>query len=209
MNAEPEPTGTLEGAELVDWRALPPGQRRGWWQRLWQEAIALSVRYRVALRSGWWQDAIQVEALAAFCCWLRLYDTGAETDPTGKLQLLWELDRLRIVLRAGDEPFDAEHDRAAFEEHLRQLTAPRRQADTVGEDVVRRQLIDELSDVTRRLEELREREHTLQVAVDGPGCDRPDRQARRELEDLHRAVRHLADRQGQLRRQLEPTSAGG
>src|SRR5580704_7157525 len=98
----------FDGAELADWRVLPPGQRRAWWERLWLGAIALADRYRLGLRSRWWEDSVQVEALAAFHCWLRLYDTGAETDPTGKLQLLWELERLRAVLRGGEHTFDAE-----------------------------------------------------------------------------------------------------
>jgi hypothetical protein len=77
-------------------------------------------RYRLGLRSGWWQDAIQVEALAAFICWLELYDSGANADPTGKLQLLWELERLRGLLRAGEHAFHASRDRAAFDRYVRQ-----------------------------------------------------------------------------------------
>ena len=108
----------MSGVELVDWRGLPPGQRRAWWEHLWDGATALAERYRLALRSRWWEDQIQVEALAAFVCWLELYDSGANTDPTGKVQLLWELERLRGLLRAGEHAFHAQRDREAFEEHL-------------------------------------------------------------------------------------------
>ena len=92
----------MSGTELVDWRALPPGQRRAWWDHIWE-------------------DAIQVEALAAFICWLELYDSGANGDPTGKLQLLWELERLRGVLRAGEHAFHAGRDRRAFEEYVARI----------------------------------------------------------------------------------------
>ena len=108
----------MSGTELVDWRGLPPGQRRAWWEHLWRGAIRLSERYRLALRSGWWEDQLQVEALAAFSCWLELYDSGANADPTGKVQLLWELERLRGLLRAGEHAFHAGRDRAAFERHV-------------------------------------------------------------------------------------------
>lgn len=113
----------MSGTELVDWRALPPGQRRAWWEHIWDGAVRLADRYRLALRSGWWEDAIQVEALAAFICWLDLYDSGANGDPTGKLQLLWDLERLRGVLRAGEHSFHPGRDRAVFETYVeRRLT---------------------------------------------------------------------------------------
>jgi hypothetical protein len=111
----------MSGTELVDWRALPPGQRRAWWDHIWDGAVALAERYRLALRCGWWEDAIQVEALAAFICWLELYDSGANGDPTGKVQLLWELERLRGVLRAGEHAFHAGRDRRAFEEYVARI----------------------------------------------------------------------------------------
>jgi hypothetical protein len=111
----------MSGIGLADWRALPPGQRRAWWEHLWHGAIRLSERYRLALRSGWWEDQLQVEALAAFSCWLELYDSGANQDPTGKVQLLWELERLRGLLRAGEHAFHAGRDREAFERHLEAL----------------------------------------------------------------------------------------
>ena len=108
----------MAGTELVDWRALPPAQRRAWWDHIWSATVRLAGRYRLALRSGWWQDQIQVEALAAFICWLELYDSGANADPTGKVQLLWELERLRGLLRAGEHAFHPGRDRDAFDRYV-------------------------------------------------------------------------------------------
>ncbi len=206
-----EPIDVLDGAELIDWRALPPGRRRAWWQALWSDAIALAERYRLALRSGWWQDPIQVEALAAFCCWLRLYDTGAESDPTGKLQLLWELERLRGVLRAGERPFDPAGDRAAFERHIANLhhpagsdtltTAPGR-PDWRAED--RAQLSAELDAVTERVSELTERERLLAGHSGRPrNHRRAAPPAQLELDELRKTIAQLARRAGELRNQLD------
>lgn len=113
----------MAGTELVDWRGLPPGQRRAWWEHLWRGAVRLAGRYRLALRRGWWEDQLQVEALAAFTCWLELYDSGANMDPTGKVQLLWELERLRGLLRAGEHAFRPERDRELFEHYVGQVVA--------------------------------------------------------------------------------------
>jgi hypothetical protein len=194
--------GGLEGAGLVDWRTLPPGRRRAWWQALWTAAIALAERYRLALRSGWWQDPIQVEALAAFCCWLRLYDTGAESDPTGKLQLLWELERLRTVLRAGEQPFDARGDQPAFEHHLANLTGQHRSPDARGGDAqASRVLVEELTATTDRLAELRHRERRLQA--DREGNDRGlSGQGRAELHALQATIKQLTAREDELRNRL-------
>lgn len=105
----------------VDWRQLEPPARAIWWDELWTAAIRLRDRYRLALRSGWWEDEIQVEALAAFAAWVSAYDTGAWNDPAGKLQLLYDLDRIRGLLRAGDQVFAPERDRRAFVDHLRRI----------------------------------------------------------------------------------------
>lgn len=206
-----EDTGEMAGVELVDWRQLPPGQRRGWWEQLWHATIRLSARYRLALRSGWWQDAIQVEALAAFTCWLALYDTGAETDPTGKLQLLWEIERLRTVLRAGEQAFEPTRDRPAFETHLATITHPEpltREADQADDDgssiARRRQLTEELMAVSERLAELRDRERILQADLQEShaGRDNAISHADPDLPELRRAVAQLAHRERDLRSQL-------
>lgn len=102
----------------LDWRGLAPRARWIWWEQLWSDAITLRDRYRLALRSRWWQDDIQVEALAALAAWTTGYDTGAWTDPAGKLQLLYDLDRIRSLLRAGDDPFDPDRDRAELVSHM-------------------------------------------------------------------------------------------
>src|SRR5262249_52886286 len=100
----------LSDTRLQSWRDLPPSERRQWFEQLWLDTIALRDRYQLALRSGWWQDSVVVEAIAAFCAWLDLYDTGAYTDPQGKLGLLWQLDQLKTVLRGGEQAFDPARD---------------------------------------------------------------------------------------------------
>ena len=102
----------------LDWRGLEPPERWIWWQQLWEDAIRLRDRYRLTLRSGWWQDDVQVEALAALAAWAKPYDTGAWNDPPGKLQLLYDLDRIRALLRAGEDIFDPDRDWETFVQHL-------------------------------------------------------------------------------------------
>jgi hypothetical protein len=102
----------------LGWRCLDRDVAWSWWEQLWKDAKMLRDRYRLALRSGWWEDEIQVEALAALAAWSRGYDTGAWTDPPGKLQLLYDLDRIRGLLRAGENVFDPGRDRTAFVQHL-------------------------------------------------------------------------------------------
>lgn len=205
---DPDPLEPLDGSELADWRALPPARRRAWWTALWSATIALGERYRLALRSDWWQDPIQVEALAAFCCWLRLYDTGAETDPTGKLQLLWELERLRGILRSGEEPFNPERDREAFEQYLTSMTvgaSSRSKPVNAGDD---RLLRDELATLAERLRELRTREHTLSLEL-GDDRQKRDRRnqhaAQQELRELRQAIKQLAERHSEISKRLERT----
>ena len=101
----------------LDWRELPPHDRWNWWERLWTDAIRLRDRYRLVLRSGWWQDDIQVETLAAFATVVRGYDNGAWNDPLAKLRLLHELDRIRDLLRGGKDVFDPDRDRGQFIQH--------------------------------------------------------------------------------------------
>jgi hypothetical protein len=102
----------------LDWRELPPHARWIWWEQLWTDAIRLRDRYRLVLRAEWWQDDIQVETLAAIAALVTGYDTGAWNDPVAKLQLLHDLDRIRALLRAGEDIFDADRNRDAFIQHL-------------------------------------------------------------------------------------------
>lgn len=199
-----DPDAAFEGAELADWRTLPPGQRQAWWRGLWSDATALAERYRLALRSGWWQDPIQVEVLAAFCGWLRLYDGGTESDPTGKLQLLWELERLRGVLRAGDHPFDRERDHPAFEQYLIRTTRGSRTITDIRPALAHQTLREEVAAITERVNELRVREHTLgRELVAQPQTDDERDGAQRQLEELRRAIRQLESRQHQLTQRLD------
>jgi hypothetical protein len=105
----------------LDWRSLYPRERWMWFEQLWTDVCMLRERYRLALRSGWWEDQIQVEALAAFAAWVHLYDCGDWTDPPGKLSLLYDLGRLAELLRDGADPFHPDRDRVAFARHLLEL----------------------------------------------------------------------------------------
>lgn len=118
------PTSPSIPAALVDWRELTPEQQWEWWNDLWLDAIRLDNRYRLALRTGWWIDSIQVETLHTLAAWVRLYDTGTWEDPPGKMNMLNELERSRSRLRAGEHAFDPHTDRAAFERHLADMGCP-------------------------------------------------------------------------------------
>jgi hypothetical protein len=102
----------------LDWRGLYPRERWLWFEQLWTDVGALRQRYRLAVRSGWWEDEIQVEALAALAAWTARYDSGEWDDPPGKLALLYDLERIGALLRDGGEPFHPDRDRAAFARHL-------------------------------------------------------------------------------------------
>jgi hypothetical protein len=102
----------------LTWRGLLPRERWLWFERLWSDACALRERYRLALRSEWWADEMQVEVLAAFAAWIERYDTGDWDDPPGKLSLLFDLERVAAALREGIEPFHPERDRMRFVRHL-------------------------------------------------------------------------------------------
>jgi hypothetical protein len=102
----------------LDWRELSPAARSIWWDQLWVDAIRLRDRYRLVLRTAWWEDDLHVEALAALAALVNGYDTGAWNDPVGKLQLLYDLDRIRALLHAGQGVFDPGRDHAAFTKHL-------------------------------------------------------------------------------------------
>lgn len=110
---------TMEGGRWpLNWRSLYPRERWLWWEQLWMDVCALRERYRLAIRSGWWEDSIQVEALAALAAWADRYDTGEWDDPPGKLALLFELERVDGLLREGGEPFHPSRDREAFLAHV-------------------------------------------------------------------------------------------
>jgi hypothetical protein len=126
----------IEGGRWpLGWRSLYPRERWLWWEQLWMDVCALRERYRMAIRSGWWEDAIQVEALAALAAWADRYDTGEWDDPPGKLALLFELERIDGLLREGGEPFHPSRDREAFLAHVTELGCqrPNRRHGEVGE----------------------------------------------------------------------------
>lgn len=102
----------------LDWHGLYPRERWNWFERLWSDASELQGRYRLPVRSGWWEDAVQVEALAALAAWVARYDSGEWDDPPGKLALLHDLERVSLLLRDGREPFWPDRDRMAFSRYL-------------------------------------------------------------------------------------------
>jgi len=102
----------------LTWRGLLPRERWLWFERLWSDVCALRDRYRLAVRSRWWEDDIQVEALAALAAWTDRYDSGEWDDPPGKLALLFDLERVAALLRDGMDPFHPDRDRLAFVRHL-------------------------------------------------------------------------------------------
>jgi hypothetical protein len=97
---------------------LLPRERRLWWEQLWTDVCALGVRYRLPVRSGWWEDNVQAEALAALGAWVERYDSGEWDDPPGKITLLYDLERATARLRDGGEPFHPDRDRLAFARFL-------------------------------------------------------------------------------------------
>jgi hypothetical protein len=102
----------------LEWRGLYPKERWRWFEQLWTDVCTLGERYRLSVRAGWWEDEVQVEALAAFAAWVERYDSGEWDDPPGKLALLYDLERVATLLRDGLDPFDPDRDRAAFARHL-------------------------------------------------------------------------------------------
>lgn len=53
----------------LSWRQLEPSEWWPWFEQLWEAVCTLRERYRLMVRSGWWEDEIQVEALAALAAW--------------------------------------------------------------------------------------------------------------------------------------------
>jgi hypothetical protein len=102
----------------LDWRGLYPKERWMWFEQLWSDVCSLRVRYRLPVRSAWWEDQIQVEALAALAAWIERYDCGEWDDPPGKLALLYDLERIAALLRDGSDPFHPDRERTAFTRYL-------------------------------------------------------------------------------------------
>jgi hypothetical protein len=212
MSTEPHMSA---GGGLTSWRDLAPRERWHWWQQRWHEAIALSERYRLALRCGWWEDSVRVEALAAFAAWVATYDTEVSIDPPGKLQLLGQLDWLRTVLRGGERAFDPPADRAGFDQYLESIgcRAPHGHHSSEPPPTAQLQrhhgeLDAQLAAVEHRLLELDERQRTLRDELDGtpaPG----EEQARRDLAELERTLAQLRRRRRELRCQLDETHDAG
>ena len=96
---------------------LLPRERWRWWDQLWSDVVALGDRYRLRPGNGWWEQPIQVEALAALAAWVERYDSGEWDDPPGKLSLLYDVERVRELIR-GNEPFHPSRDRVAFSRFL-------------------------------------------------------------------------------------------
>ena len=114
--------GEVDGRRWpLTWRGLYPRERWLWFEQLWTDVCTLRARYHLAVRSGWWEDDVQVEALAALAAWTQRYDSGEWDDPPGKLALLYDLERVAALLRDGNDPFHPDRDRLAFARHLIEL----------------------------------------------------------------------------------------
>jgi hypothetical protein len=113
----------------LSWRGLYPRERWLWFEQLWTDVCELRRRYRLEVRSGWWEDQIQLEALAALAAWVDRYDSGEWEDPPGKLALLYDLERVGGLLRDGGEPFHPDRDRMAFARYLVDIGAAPPEAD--------------------------------------------------------------------------------
>jgi hypothetical protein len=105
----------------LTWRGLDPRVRWLWFDQLWLDVCLLRERYRLMVRSDWWEDEIQVEALAALVAWVERYDSGDWDDPPGKLALLYDLQRVAELLRSGQDPFGPARDRPRFDRYLLDL----------------------------------------------------------------------------------------
>jgi hypothetical protein len=92
-----------------------------WFEELWLDVCGLRERYMLPVRTLWWENPIQVEALAALAAWVERYDSGEWDDPPGKLALLYDLERVAGMLRDGNDPFHPDRDRPAFERFLTAL----------------------------------------------------------------------------------------
>lgn len=121
QGAPGDPDEALSARWPLHWRGLYPRERWIWFEQLWGEVCMLRDRYRLAIRSGWWENEVQVEALAALGAWVSRYDSGEWDDPPGKLALLYDLERVSLLLRDGADPFHPARDRPAYMRHLIEL----------------------------------------------------------------------------------------
>jgi hypothetical protein len=119
-HAHPDLLPTADIA-VPGWRGLESEQRWEWFQQLYAAAGHLDRRYRLGLRSGWWEDELQLELLAALAAWVGMFDYASWTDPEGKTRLLLQLPSFREALRGGAQTFEPDGDRERFEQHLREL----------------------------------------------------------------------------------------
>jgi hypothetical protein len=94
-----------------------------WFEDLWLDVCRLRERYTLPVRSRWWENPIQVEALAALAAWVERYDSGEWDDPPGKLALLYDLERVAAMLRDGNDPFYPGRDRPEFDRFLAAIHA--------------------------------------------------------------------------------------
>jgi hypothetical protein len=115
----------------LHWEGLYPRERWLWFEQLWSDTCALRVRYRLPLRSGWWEDEVKVETLAALAAWVEHYDSGEWDDPPGKLALLYDLERIAQLLKDGTDPFHPDRDRLRFAQYLINLGCQPPPADEV------------------------------------------------------------------------------
>lgn len=126
---EPFPDRGFDESQRPSWPLDPDRllarERWVWYEQLWSDVCALRDRYRLPVRAGWWENQLQVEALAALAAWVERYDSGQWDDPPGKLALLYELDGVAGLLRDGDAPFVPRRDRPAFTAHLPDLAGAR------------------------------------------------------------------------------------
>jgi hypothetical protein len=113
-----DPDQLIETRWPLHWQELYERERRMWFEQLWRDVVMLRRRYRLPVRSGWWEHELQIEALAATAAWVHRYDTGEWDDPPGKLALLYDLERVAQLLRDGEAPFDPQRDRPQFERYL-------------------------------------------------------------------------------------------
>ena len=79
----------------------------------------MGTRYRLGLRSGWWDNDVQIEILATLGASVAMFDYANWADPEAKARLLLQLQSIRELVRGGAQQFDPERDRQAFERHLR------------------------------------------------------------------------------------------
>ena len=103
---------------VAGWRGLEPEQRWSWFQRLYDQAAHLDPRYRLGVRTGWWEDEIQLELLATVGAWVGMFDYANWADPEAKARLILQLQSIRELVRGGAQQFDPARDRQAFEHHL-------------------------------------------------------------------------------------------